>query len=270
MSRYSPLFERLAASQHGALVPFLMLGDPDLDSSFELICDMVEAGADALELGMPFSDPVADGPTIQAAAIRALAAGTTPAKALAVVARVRARYPELPIGLLVYANLVHAPGLDVFYGRCAQAGVDSVLVADVPLKEAAPFMAAAKANGVAPVLIAPPNASDQTLKQVAQQSQGYVYLVSRAGVTGTESKASSALAPLVQKLKDYGAPPVLLGFGIASPADVQGALAQGVDGAISGSAAVKAAQRGPKALGRFITGMKAASRGEFMDSFSGE
>ncbi|WP_341501350.1 tryptophan synthase subunit alpha [Gallaecimonas sp. GXIMD4217] len=270
MSRYSPLFDRLAADKHGAFVPFLMLGDPDLASSFELICEMVEAGADALELGIPFSDPVADGPTIQEAAIRALAAGTTPAKALGLVARVRERYPELPMGLLVYANLVHAAGLDAFYGRCAEAGVDSVLVADVPLREAAPFIEAARANAVAPVLIAPPNASDDTLRQVAKQSQGYVYLVSRAGVTGTESRAGSSLSPLVQKLKDYGAPPVLLGFGIASPADVQAALAQGVDGAISGSAAVKASTRGPKALGRFVAGMKAASRGEFVDSFPGQ
>ncbi|EKE70949.1 tryptophan synthase subunit alpha [Gallaecimonas xiamenensis] len=260
MSLYNALFARLKANNEGAFIPFLTLGDPDLETSFEHLCLMVENGADALELGMPFSDPVADGPTIQAATLRALGAGTTPTKALALIRRLKDKYPQLPVGLLTYANLVFAAGIDQFYQDAKAAGVDSVLVADVPIKESAPFVAAAKAAGVAPVMIAPPNASEATLKAVAELSEGYVYLVSRAGVTGTETAAGKPLGHIIDTLKRFESAPVVLGFGIGEPSQVRAALAAGCDGAISGSATVKAAERSPQALARFVEGMKAASR----------
>ncbi|WP_115719038.1 tryptophan synthase subunit alpha [Gallaecimonas mangrovi] len=260
MSLYQSLFERLRAKKEGAFIPFLTLGDPDLDTSFELLCTLVENGADALELGVPFSDPVADGPTIQAATLRALASGTTPKKALALVRRLKDKYPEIPVGLLTYANLVFAAGIDQFYLDAKAAGVDSVLVADVPIKESAPFVKAAKAAKVAPVMIAPPNASEATLKAVAQLSEGYVYLVSRAGVTGTETAAGKPLGHIIDTLKRYQSAPVVLGFGIAEPEQVKAALAAGCAGAISGSAAVKAAEQGPEQLAAFSASMKAASR----------
>ncbi|WP_417360806.1 tryptophan synthase subunit alpha [Gallaecimonas pentaromativorans] len=260
MSLYDAMFERLRADKEGAFIPFLTLGDPDLETSFEHLCIMAENGADALELGMPFSDPVADGPTIQAATLRALGAGTTPKKALGLIRRLKDKYPELPVGLLTYANLVFAAGIEQFYQDAKAAGVDSVLVADVPLKESAPFVAAAKAAGVAPVMIAPPNATDATLKAVAELSEGYVYLVSRAGVTGTETAAGKPLGHIIETLKGYNSAPVVLGFGISEPSQVKAAIASGCDGAISGSATVKAAERSPHALARFVEGMKAASR----------
>ncbi len=132
MNRYQALFQRLSAAQQGAFVPFVTIGDPNPEQSLAIMQTLIDAGADALELGMPFSDPLADGPTIQGANLRALAAKTTPDICFELIAQIRARNPETPIGLLMYANLVYARGIDDFYQRCQKAGVDSVLIADVP------------------------------------------------------------------------------------------------------------------------------------------
>lgn len=236
-SRYDHLFSRLTEAREGAFVPFVMLGDPDLDTSFEIITSLVEGGADALELGIPFSDPVADGPTIQAAHIRALHAGVTVDQALSLVARIRSTWPELPIGLLIYGNVAFARGMERFYADVAQAGADSVLLPDVPVREGAPFAAAAEAAGVDQIFIAPPHASEETLAGVARHSRGYIYAVSRVGVTGAEWESSTdGLADVVANLKRFGGVPPLLGFGISTPTHVADAVAAGAAGAISGSA----------------------------------
>ena len=278
MSRYFRMFSRLRAAGEGAFVPFVMLGDPTPELSEEVVEALIDGGADALELGAPFSDPVADGPTIQRAHIRALEAGTGFADALAVVARVRARHPEIPIGMLIYGN-------DTLAEACAKAGVDSVLLPDVPVREGGPFSAAARDAGVDAVYIAPPSADARTLDAVAASSRGYVYAVSRAGVTGTERAASTVgLAASVARLRADAAAPVMLGFGISRPDQVAEAIAAGADGAISGSATVKiveahapalAAAAGPDGdpaalaaavaamkaeLGDFVAAMKAAAR----------
>ncbi len=285
MSRYSRMFSRLRAAGEGAFVPFVMLGDPTPELSEEVVEALIDGGADALELGAPFSDPVADGPTIQRAHIRALEAGTGFADALAVVARVRARHPEIPIGMLIYGNVPFSLGTRDFYAECARAGVDSVLLADVPVREGDAFSAAAAAAGVDAVYIAPPSADARTLDAVAASSRGYVYAVSRAGVTGTERAASTVgLAASVARLRADAAAPVMLGFGISRPDQVAEAIAAGADGAISGSATVKiveahapalAAAAGPDGdpaalaaavaamkaeLGDFVAAMKAAAR----------
>ena len=240
MSRYSRMFSRLREAGEGAFVPFVMLGDPTPELSEEVVEALIDGGADALELGAPFSDPVADGPTIQRAHIRALEAEAGFADALAVVGRVRARHPEIPIGLLVYGNVPFAVGPQKFYGACAKAGVDSVLLPDVPVREGGPFSAAARDAGVDAVYIAPPSADARTLDAVAASSRGYVYAVSRAGVTGTERAASTVgLAASVARLRADAAAPVMLGFGISRPDQVAEAIAAGADGAISGSATVR-------------------------------
>ncbi len=238
MNRYQAMFEQLDAADQGAFVPFVTLGDPNPQQCLEVIDALVAGGADALELGFPFSDPVADGPTIQKAAIRALKAGTKIANCFEMLTEIRTRYPDLPIGLLVYANLVASAGLDKFYQRCADAGVDSVLIADVPERESAPFITAAKAHGVAPIFIAPPDASNERLQSIAARSEGYVYLLSRAGVTGTESTMQKPATAVITSLRDAHSAPPLLGFGIARPEHVEAALAAGAAGAISGSAVV--------------------------------
>ncbi len=267
MSRYSQLFSRLAQRAEGAFVPFVTLGDPTPGESLAVIDALVAGGADALELGFPFSDPSADGPTIQDANIRALKAGTTPEHCFEILATVRAKYPDLPIGLLVYANLVYAPGVDAFYARCAEVGVDSVLVADVPVQESAEFAAAARGQGIAPIFIAPPNADEATLKAVSEAGEGYTYLLSRAGVTGTETAAGMPVDHLLEGLKRYAAPPAVLGFGIAEPKQVEAAIAAGAAGVISGSAVVKIlaanlndSERRDRELVEFCQRMKRATR----------
>jgi len=237
--RYQAAFAALAQKQQGAFLPFVTLGDPSPGLSLRIIDTLVENGADALELGFPFSDPLADGPVIQGANLRSLAAGTTPSQCFEMIATIRAKYPDLPIGLLLYANLVFANGIDTFYAKARAAGVDSVLIADVPVEEAEPFIASAKAHGIAPIFIAPPNADSETLKQVSDKGEGYTYLLSRAGVTGTDSKAGMPIKDILARLQEFNAAPPLLGFGIAEPSQVKEAIAAGAAGVISGSAVVK-------------------------------
>ncbi|EKY3198871.1 tryptophan synthase subunit alpha [Cronobacter turicensis] len=266
MERYQQLFDRLAARKEGAFVPFVTLGDPSPEQSLQIIDALVEGGADALELGIPFSDPLADGPTIQSATLRAFASGTTPDQCFEMLAAVRQKYPDLPIGLLMYANLVFSRGVDEFYARCAAVGVDSVLVADVPVEESAPFRQAAMRHNVAPIFICPPNADDDLLRQIASYGRGYTYLLSRAGVTGAENRAALPLNHLIEKLTEYHAAPPLQGFGISEPAQVKAAIEAGAAGAISGSAIVKIIENNLNdraamldALKTFVRQLKAAS-----------
>ncbi|MDY4376472.1 tryptophan synthase subunit alpha [Pectobacterium brasiliense] len=267
MERYQQLFNRLSEKKEGAFVPFVTLGDPSPEQSLKIIDTLIAAGADALELGVPFSDPLADGPTIQDANLRVFAAGVTPDQCFEMLATIRQKYPEIPIGLLMYANLVFSNGIDEFYQRCAQVGVDSVLVADVPVVESAPFRAAALRHGIAPIFICPPNADDELLREIASYGRGYTYLVSRAGVTGAEKRAQLPLNHLVAKLNAYHAAPPLQGFGISDPAQVRETLASGAAGAISGSAIVRIIEKNLNQpdvmlseLHAFVSEMKAATR----------
>ena len=251
MSRYFRMFSRLRAAGEGAFVPFVMLGDPTPELSEEVVEALIDGGADALELGAPFSDPVADGPTIQRAHIRALEAGADFAACLGVISRVRERHAELPIGMLVYGNVPFAVGVGEFYCRCADAGVDSVLLPDVPVRESPAFSSAARAAGIDAVYIAPPSSTARTLDAVAASSRGYVYAVSRAGVTGAEQASSTVgLAESVARLRAAAAAPVMLGFGISRPEQVAAAIAAGADGAICGSATVAIVEGHAPALAR--------------------
>ncbi|MEZ9625144.1 tryptophan synthase subunit alpha [Aliivibrio fischeri] len=267
MDRYQALFAQLEKKNQGAFVPFVTIGDPNPELSSTIMETLIDAGADALELGIPFSDPLADGPTIQGANIRALDSKTTPAICFELIAKIRSKYPDTPIGLLVYANLVFANGIDDFYAKCQQAGVDSVLIADVPTNESQEFRESAIEHGIHPIFIAPPSASDETLETVAKLGGGYTYLLSRAGVTGAETKAGMPVAQLLERLNQYDAPPAILGFGISEPAQVEEAVKAGATGAISGSATVKLIEQHQdnpeallKALTDFTSSMKAATQ----------
>lgn len=265
-NRYQDLFEKLAAKNEGGFVPFVTIGDPDRERSLEIIKTLVESGADALELGIPFSDPVADGPVLQEASVRALAAGTTPVVCFEIISEIRALYPSMPIGLLLYVNLVYRNGIENFYEQASKAGVDSILIADVPLHESAPYRAAATKFGVQQIFIAPPNGDEATLKEAAELGEGYTYLVSRSGVTGAEAKAGMPVGHMLDTLSKHNAPPSLLGFGISEPAQVTEAIKSGAAGAISGSAVVKIIEANLddqdkllKEMASFISGMKAGS-----------
>lgn len=261
MSRYAAMFERLAEREEGAFGSFLMLGDPDLATSAQLLDALVEGGADMIEVGIPFSDPVADGPVIQAAAVRALQAGTRVDDCFRLLGNFRDRHPHMPIGILTYANLLAARGRERFCGDAAQAGVDSLLVADVPSLEAEPYAEAARAAGLDLVMIAAPNTPGQTLTRIARLCSGYTYCVARAGVTGERDELALDHAQLFAELRRLGAPPPVLGFGISTPEHVRQALATGAAGVISGSAIVRLAlERGSDAVRAFIADMKAATK----------
>ncbi|WP_114954802.1 tryptophan synthase subunit alpha [Sphingosinicella terrae] len=265
MNRYTQMFDRLSTCGEGAFGAFLMLGDPDPSTSLALLDAAVAGGADMIEVGIPFSDPIADGPVIQAAAVRALDMGVTPEVCFEILASFRARHPRIPVGLLTYANLVLARGRESFYRRCAAAGIDSVLVADVPAREAEPFAGSAIDHGVDPVLIAATNTPPETLRRVAALSRGYVYCVSRAGVTGTDRQMELDHGGLFSTLAEAGAPPAVLGFGISQPGHVRAGLEAGAAGVISGSAIVRrvAEAREPiEAVRDFVRTMKAATQKE--------
>ena len=259
MSRYSDMFSRLAAHREGAFGAFLMLGDPDLETSSRLLDDLAEGGADMIEVGMPFSDPVADGPVIQAAADRALRAGVTPSHCFELLADFRARNSDVPVGILTYANLVVARGLDRFCADAAASGVDSLLVADVPSLEAEPFAGAARAAGLDFVMIAAPNTAADALARIARLASGYTYCVARPGVTGTRDRLDLDHGDLFGALHSLGAPPPVLGFGISTPDHVRQALQAGAAGVISGSAIVQLAGAG-QSCRPFVAEMKSATR----------
>ena len=256
-TRYAAMFARAARARRGVLVPFWMLGDPTPMRSLEIIDALIEAGADALELGIPFSDPVADGPVVQAAAARALAAGTTPTRALELIARLREQHPLLPIGLLGYLNPLVARGPQAFLGAAAAAGVDSLLLADLASVECAPYAALMRGVGIAPVLMVPPNATAATFAAVAAHGAGYAYVAGRAGVTGTHAAMQAPTAALIARLRAVGAPPALVGFGISAPAQVRAAYAVGAAGAIVGSTLV-ALGDDPVAVAQRFTQLRAA------------
>lgn len=237
--RYKTAFEQLEAKKEGAFIPFVIIGDPGKEASLNVIKALIDGGADALELGIPFSDPSADGLTIQKAGLRALNAGIDTDTCIEILREIREYAPHIPIGLLLYGNLVFARGIQTFYHDMAQAGVDSILIADLPIRESAPFRKAAEDSKIAQIFIAPPNASDDTLKEVASFGRGYTYVLSRAGVTGTETKAAMPASHLINKLNEFNAAPPVLGFGISEPSQVSDALDSGALGAIAGSATVQ-------------------------------
>lgn len=259
--RYAAMFERLRTRGEGAFGAFVMLGDPDLAGSAEALDALVAAGADMLEVGIPFSDPVADGPVMQGAAERALRAGVRPRDCFDLLAAFRRRHADIPVGILTYANIVLAPGHDAFFRTAAAAGVDSVLVADVPSLEAEPFAAAAVRAGIAPVLIAAPNTPRPALERIAALGRGYTYCVARSGVTGADRPMEMEHAGLFAALAELGAPPPVMGFGISTPGQVRQALGAGAAGVISGSAIIAALQAGgTSAAAQFVEAMKGATR----------
>ena len=263
MSRYAAMFERLRSNNEIAFGGFLMLGYPDVARCADLLDALVEGGCDMVEVGIPFSDPVADGPVIAAAAKQALEAGVRTGDCIEMIAAFRERHPHVPIGILTYANIVVARGRERFCADLAEAGADSLLVADVPSIEAAPWAAAAIAAGIDPVLIAAPTTPEPALATIAWLGRGYTYCVARLGVTGSGVAPAMGHRNLFDDLARLGAPPPVLGFGISTPDHVAAAVASGAAGVISGSALVERAALpdGVEQVRAFCLKMKGASRG---------
>lgn len=254
------MFERLGVDGEAALGAFLMLGDPDLERSAGLLDALVDAGADMVEVGIPFSDPVADGPAIQAAAQRALAAGVGVDDCLELIRAFRIRHDDVPLGILTYANISIARGIERFCADAAKAGADSLLLADVPSLEAERFAEAARAAGLDWVMIAAANTPAVTLERIAELSSGYTYCVTRFGVTGASEALAFDHGDLLDALGQAGAPPPVFGFGISTPDQVAQAVAAGAKGVIVGSALVSiAAGAGVDAVRDKIRELKAAT-----------
>jgi tryptophan synthase alpha chain len=218
MSRIQTAFQCLKGEGRKALIPFITAGDPDADLTVPLMQALVAAGADVIELGVPFSDPMADGPTIQRASERALARGMTLRKVLQLVSRFRTLDDKTPVVLMGYANPIEAMGLERFAEKAAQSGVDGVLVVDYPPEEAAAFGAAMKAHGMDPIFLLAPTSDAERIAQVAAIASGYVYYVSLAGVTGSGALNVEAVAERLPLIREKTGLPVGVGFGIRDAA----------------------------------------------------
>jgi tryptophan synthase alpha chain len=235
-TRIARLFERLRAEHRPALIAYLTAGDPTPDRTASLVAALERGGADLIELGVPFSDPIADGPVIQRGSERALKAGTTVAKVLEIAAQIRA-HSEIPLVLFTYLNPVMRYGLERL-GRDAVAhGIDGCLFTDLSVEEAEPFNAAMRAAGLDTVFLAAPTSTPRRLELVAKYSSGFVYLVSRTGVTGERSTVSDSVGPLVQAMRKVTALPLAVGFGISTAGQVR-AVGELADGVAVGSAFV--------------------------------
>jgi len=235
--------DRIAAAFAGAggsaaLMPYLMAGYPSLEESARIGEACVQAGADLIELGVPYSDPLADGPVIHEAGTRALAAGANIAGVLEVA---RALAPSVPVVLMCYANMVLAPGVDAFVARLARTGACGLIVPDLPLEESADALAACDAHGLALVPLVAPTTPDERLAAIGAGARGFLYTVSVVGTTGERTSLSDSFAAVVARAKASTAVPVALGFGISTPEHARQAAAAGADGVIVGTRLVRAA-----------------------------
>jgi tryptophan synthase alpha chain len=264
MSRLREVFRAARAARRAAFVAYITAGDPDLRRTPELAVALRRAGADVLELGVPFSDPIADGPTNQRAAERALAAGTTLDGVLEAVRAIRAE-EELPIVLFTYANPVVRYGIDRFADDASAAGVDGVLFTDVPLEEMGRFSPALRRCALDPVLLVTPTSTADRVKAASRHGRGFLYLVSRTGVTGASSRLDPELAANIRSTRKLSRLPVAVGFGISTPAQVA-EVAAVADGVVVGSAIVDRIGRAGDVAGladvvqRFVTPLAEACR----------
>jgi len=249
-------FSTAAGEGRAALVGYLTAYDPDGEASRDRILAACESGLDVLELGVPFSDPAADGPGVQAAMVRALTAGATLERVLELAAQVRARWPG-PIVLFSYANPLVAAGGDALLARAAAAGVDGLLVVDMPFEHAAELRDPALARGIDWISLVAPTTPPDRMAKVVATGTGFVYAVTLAGVTGSRLDAASPeLATRMQSIRDVSAVPVAAGFGIATPEQAH-ALAPHVDGVVVGSALIAAGHKGLGALSDLTAALKA-------------
>jgi len=231
-------FNQLKQEGRCALMPFLMAGDPNLETTRATLLGLQASGADVIELGIPYSDPLADGPVIQAAAARALAAGTTPGAVLELLSGLRGEL-NVPVVLFTYSNPLLNRGMEAFCRAAAAAGAAGLVVPDLPLEEADALSPIAAAHGLDLVLLVAPTTPDERMARIASASRGFTYLVSVTGVTGVRSSLQEQVGTRVQQLKALGSTPVAVGFGISGPEQALQVRQWGADGTIIGSALVK-------------------------------
>lgn len=241
MTRIDKRFAAVAAEGRAAFVAYVMGGDPDFATSLEILKGLPRAGVDLIEVGFAFSDPMAEGPSIQRAALRALKAGMTLNRTLDLVAEFRKGDTETPIVLMGYLNPLFSAGYAKFAARAAEAGIDGLICVDCPPEEADDLTDALEANGLSLIRLATPTSDDKRLVTLVKRTSGFVYYVSVAGVTGVKAADASAVAPAVARVKKASGLPVAVGFGIRTP-EQAAAVAKVADGVVVGSAFVDAVQ----------------------------
>lgn len=237
MSRLSDTFARLKKEGRAAFVPFITAGDPDMEISFAILQQLPSSGADVIELGMPFTDPMADGPAVQASSVRALKAGATMAKVLKMVEKFRKTDKTTPIVLMGYYNPIHAYGTARFARDVAVAGVDGLIVVDLPIEEDEVLRVPARAQGVDLIRFVTPTTDEARLKRIAAEASGYLYYVSVAGVTGTKAVPEDEVRDALARVKAVTDLPCTVGFGIRNVQQAD-AIARVADGVVVGSAIV--------------------------------
>ncbi|QJC28060.1 tryptophan synthase subunit alpha [Enterobacteriaceae endosymbiont of Plateumaris braccata] len=239
--RYNNMFKYLKNKKEAALIPFITIGDPSIKTFFNIVDTLIYNGSDGLELGIPFSDPLADGPIIQKANKRALNLDINIIKCFKLISIIRNKYPNIPIGILIYVNIIYSYGIKKFYNQCYKSGIDSVLIVDVPIEEFIPFYKESIKNKILPVLICPPNASNFLLKKLSSFHCAYTYVLSRSGITGIDQIINNNfdISNLFSQLIKYNAALPLQGFGIQTTKHIKNAIKNGAYGVILGSFIIK-------------------------------
>ena len=261
MNTIKQVFENNYNNKKGCLIGYITAGDPTPDLTPKITDALIRGGVDILELGLPFSDPIADGPTIQAASLRALNAGTTPMKVLEITKKIKTKH-DIPIVIMTYYNPIFHFGLDKFLATAKTHGVNGFIVPDLPIEEAADFKKAANTCNLDTIFLAAPSTSEERLTKIADASSGFLYLVSHFGVTGTKSKIENSTLQIIQHVKPFIAKkvPLAVGFGISQPEHVQQVIKAGADAAIVGSAFINIIQKNTNNITDMLKELEATAR----------
>jgi len=261
MSDIAKVFERLKTQGDGALIGYVTAGDPKPGLTASIAEALVKGGVDILELGVPFSDPIADGPTIQAASVRALQAGTTPKMVLGMAGEIK-RKQGVPVVILTYFNPVFRMGVENFFRLAKSFGVDGVVVPDLPVEEAATYREAAESCGVDTIFLAAPSTSNERLGKIVACTSGFLYVVSHFGVTGTRETVEDSTVQLIRRVLAFtsGRVPLAVGFGVSKPEHAKRIIEAGADGVIVGSAFVNIIQKRQGAVDGMLEELEVAAR----------
>ena len=261
MTAINKTFEKLKSRNEAALIGYVTAGDPEPQDTPRIAEALIKGGVDILELGLPFSDPIADGPTIQAASVRALAARTTPQKVLDLAGKIRQAH-DVPVVIMTYYNPVFRIGLNTFFQLAKKYMIDGVIVPDLPVEEARDYKQAATASGIDTIFLAAPSTSTQRLNRIIDYTSGFLYLVSHFGVTGAKASVAESTIRLIKNFLPYthGHVPLAVGFGVSKPEHVRCITEAKADGVIVGSAFVNIIQRNQSEIGKALKELEKSAR----------
>jgi len=260
-NRIEKTFSKLKETQSKAFIPYTVLGYPNRKASLAAVETLIESGATALELGLPFSDPMADGPLIENASKEVVESGFTTGDAIGLIQEIRTRHEPIPIIVMTYFNLAMARGLDKIMQELRDAGVDGITFVDLPPEEGEEAFGLARKHGIAPVMLVSPLTSEERFHEILKHAEGYLYLVSRAGITGLAETYDEKLETIINQLRQKSKLPVVIGFGISKPAHVRHMLRLGADGVVVGSKIVELiGTEDAKALANAMVELSSASK----------